>query len=135
MIPPHDPLVLYDGVCNLCARSIQFVIRHDREGIFRFVSIQSPLGQSIYRAHGLDPEALPSFLVISRGRAFTRSDGTLEVLFRCGGIWKWVALLRWIPGFIRNPVYDWVARNRYRWFGKSESCLLPTPELRSRFLA
>ena len=134
MNPTPDPLVLYDGVCNLCARSVRFVVRHDRAGVFRFASIQSPLGQELYRRHGLDPEAMPSFLVISGGRAFVRSDGALEVLRRCGGIWACVAWLRWIPRWARDPMYDWVARNRYRWFGRAETCLIPSPELRARFL-
>ena len=130
-----DPLVLYDGVCNLCAGAVRFVVRHDRAGVFRFASIQSPLGRDLYRRHGFDPETLASFMVISDGRAFVRSDATLEVLRRCGGLWACVAWLRWIPRAIRDPVYDLVARNRYRWFGRAETCLVPTPELRARFIA
>lgn len=135
MIPTPDPLVLYDGHCNLCASSVQFVIRRDRAGIFRFASIQSDLGRALYQQHGLDPETLASFMVISHGRAFIRSDATFEVLRRCGGIWACVAWLRWIPRFVRDPVYDLVARNRYRWFGRTETCLVPTPEIRARFIA
>ena len=129
-----DPLVLYDGVCNLCAASIQFIIRHDRSGAFRFASIQSPLGQELYRKHGLDPAVLPSVMMITGGRALLRSDAALEVLIRCGGIWKLAAALKWIPRALRDPVYDFIARNRYRWFGRNESCLIPTPEIRSRFV-
>ena len=130
-----DPLVLYDGVCNLCAGAVRFVIRHDRAGEFRFASIQSELGREQYRRHGFDPDAMPSFMVISGGRAFVRSDATLEVFRRCGGVWACVAWLRWIPRAVRDPVYEFVARNRYRWFGRSETCLVPTPEIRARFIA
>ncbi len=134
MTPIPDPLVLYDGVCNLCAGSIRFVVRHDRAGVFHFASIQSSLGRDLYLRYGLNPESMPSFLVISGGRAFVRSDATFEVFRRCGGFLAVLAWLRWIPRFLRDPVYDLIARNRYRWFGRADTCLVPTPELRSRFL-
>lgn len=134
MNPIPDPLVLYDGVCNLCAGSVRFVVRHDRTGVFHFASIQSPLGRELYLRYGLNPESMPSFLVISGGRAFVRSDAAFEVFRRCGGFLSVLAWLRWVPRFLRDPVYDLIARNRYRWFGRADTCLVPTPELRSRFL-
>jgi predicted DCC family thiol-disulfide oxidoreductase YuxK len=130
-----DNLVLFDGVCNLCASSVQFIIRHDKEAVFHFASIQSDLGQEIYRRHGLDPADLDTFMVLTGGRALVRSDAAIEVAARCGGAWKLIKVFQMAPRPTRDWVYSFVARHRYRWFGRKEACLVPTPEIRNRFIA
>ena len=129
-----DNLVLFDGVCNLCTASVQFIIRHDRAGIFYFAPLQSDIGREICQSRGLDPAAVETFMLISGGRILMRSDAAIEVVSRFGGAWKFVAVLRLIPRVARDWVYSTVARNRYRWFGRTEACMIPTPKVKERFL-
>ena len=130
-----QPILLFDGVCNLCNGFVQFIIRRDPEGMFRFASLQSELAQELLKERGLDPAALDTVVLIDGERAFTRSDAALQVAGRMGGAWPLLKVFRVLPRAWRNAVYDWVARHRYRWFGKKDQCMVPTPELRSRFLA
>lgn len=127
-------IVLFDGVCNLCTGSIRFIVRRDPQGRFRFASIQSPTGRRLYEAHGLSGERLETILVLAEGKALTHSDAALAIAGRLGGAWRLTAVFRIIPKPWRDAVYRWIARNRYRWFGRHEQCLVPTPELRRRFL-
>jgi predicted DCC family thiol-disulfide oxidoreductase YuxK len=127
--------VLFDGVCNLCAGVVRFVIERDREARFRFAPLQSELGRALQRQHGLDPDELATFVVIDAEGAATRSTAVLRILRQLGAPWRWLYPLRWVPTPLRDALYGVVARNRYRWFGRREQCLVPTPELRSRFLA
>jgi predicted DCC family thiol-disulfide oxidoreductase YuxK len=129
-----DPLVLYDGHCRLCASSVQFVIRRDRAGTFHFLDSVGPRARVVSTAR-IRSQHAGELHGDERGRAFIRSDATFEVLRRCGGFWACVAWLRWIPRFVADPVYNLVARNRYRWFGRAETCLVPTREIRARFIA
>ena len=129
-----DNLVLFDGVCNLCTASVQFIIRHDRAGIFYFAPLQSDIGREICQSRGLDPAAVETFMLISGGIILMRSDAAIEVVSRFGGAWKFVAVLRLIPRVARDWVYSTVARNRYRWFGRTEACMIPTPKVKERFL-
>jgi predicted DCC family thiol-disulfide oxidoreductase YuxK len=129
-----DNLVLFDGVCNLCTASVQFIIRHDRAGIFYFAPLQSDIGREICQSRGLDPAAVETFMLISGGRMLVRSDAAIEVVSRFGGAWKFVAVLRLIPRVARDWVYSTVARNRYRWFGRTEACMIPTADVKGRFL-
>lgn len=124
------PVVFYDGVCGLCDRSIQFIIQRDRQRVFRYAALQSDiarktLGQSI---------TFDSFILFENGVAYDRSTAALKVLKKLGGLWSLLYIFIIIPPIIRNAVYDFVARNRYEWFGKFESCKIPTPEQRSLFL-
>ncbi len=128
------PIVLFDGVCNLCSGAVQFIIRRDPEGRFRFASLQSPLGEELLARFGIDPGLLDSVILVEGDRWSKESDAALRVARGLGGAWKALAVLRVIPRPIRDAVYRLIARNRYRWFGKKESCWLPTPELRERFL-
>lgn len=130
---PH-PVLLFDGVCNLCNESVQWVIRHDPQAIFRFASLQSEAGQQLLRQHNLPTNELNTVVLIDVGRAYTRSDVPLHIFRKIGGAWPLLTVLRIVPSPLRNAVYDWIARNRYRWFGKKEACWLPTPALKSRFL-
>ncbi len=131
----EDDLILFDGTCALCNGTVRFILRHEKEPVFRFAPLQSELGAAIYRRHGLDPSAPGSFLVLSKGHAYTRSDAALEIAVRMGGFWKLFGCFRWIPRPLRDWVYGVVSRNRYRWFGRQEECMIPTPALKQRFLA
>ena len=127
-------VVLFDGVCNLCNGSVQFIVRHDPAGRFRFASLQSEAGQALLRRHGLDPHDLFSVILVEGGRAYARSDAALRIARGLSGAWRAAGALRVVPRPLRDAVYGWVARNRYRWFGRREACMVPTPELRARFL-
>lgn len=109
----------------LCSTSMAFVIRHDRRHIFRLVPAQSEIGRAAYRDHGLDPDALATMIVIDGGRARIESDAALHVLARLGWPWRAAAGARIVPSAVRDAVYRWVARNRYRWFGTRHACVLP----------
>jgi predicted DCC family thiol-disulfide oxidoreductase YuxK len=141
--PPHranpvseiePPVVLFDGVCNLCTASVAFILARDPERRFRFASLQSDAGRRLLERHGLPPDELATVVVVADGRALTRSDAALRIARGLGGAWPVLGVLRVVPRPLRDAVYGVVARNRYRWFGRRESCMLPTPELRSRFL-
>ncbi|MBX3253249.1 MAG: thiol-disulfide oxidoreductase DCC family protein [Chitinophagaceae bacterium] len=129
-----DPVILFDGVCNLCNSSVQFVIRKDKKKVFHFTSLQSNAGIQLLKQYQLSPNRFDSFVLIENKKAYTRSTAALRVVKRLGGLWTLLYAFIIIPSFIRNALYDWVARNRYKWFGKSDNCMLPTPELKARFL-
>jgi predicted DCC family thiol-disulfide oxidoreductase YuxK len=131
---PPQPLLLFDGVCNLCNASVQWVIKHDPKGVFRFASLQSDMGENMLRRFGLPIGELDTVVLVDDGKAYTRSDVPLRIFKKLGGWWAALAVFSVVPKSIRDAVYDWVARNRYRWFGKKDECWLPTPELRARFL-
>lgn len=126
--------VLFDGVCNLCNASVQFIVRRDPTGRFRFASLQSEAGRRLLEEHRLPTDELSTVVVVADGRAYTRSDAALRVARGLGGAWPALAALRLVPRPLRDAVYGLVARNRYRWFGRREACMLPTAEERSRFL-
>ena len=128
------PVLLFDGVCNLCNASVQWVIVRDKKSVFHFAALQSEAGQDLLRKFGLDQAEFDSVVVIDGDRIYTRSDAALEVAGRLGGVWKLTRIFKIIPRSIRNAVYNWIARNRYRWFGKQEQCMLPRPECKERFL-
>lgn len=130
----EGPVILFDGVCNLCAWSVRFVIERDPRGVFRFAPLQSGTGRRLLREHGLDETAMDSFVLIDGGRAWRESDAALRVCRGLRGPWRMLVPLLVLPRLLRDPLYRLVARNRFRWFGKSDSCLVPSPELRSRFL-
>ena len=128
MRAPGQPIIVYDRKCMLCSASMAFVIRHDRQHIFRLVPAQSELGRAAYRDHGLDPDALATMIVVADGRARTESDAALYVLATLGWPWRVAAAARVVPRFVRDRVYRWVARNRYRWFGTRHACAVPSEE-------
>ena len=132
-------LVLYDGVCGLCSRLLQFLLRHDRRRVFSFASLQSAVGQSIVERSGGNPAELTSFYVIAdyqtaASRVFTRSDAALFVAGALGWPWRAAELIRFVPHAIRDRAYDVVARSRYRVFGRYDRCLVPSAEFRPRFI-
>ncbi|MCP1311628.1 thiol-disulfide oxidoreductase DCC family protein [Paenibacillus tyrfis] len=128
------PLVFYDGVCGFCQRVVQFIIPRDRSAVFRFVAIQSETGSRLLRRHGLDPAELNTFVLLEQGQVYTRSTAGLRVLRRLDGAWPLLYACIVVPRPLRDLVYRWIAANRYRFFGKSDSCMLPPPEVRERFL-
>jgi predicted DCC family thiol-disulfide oxidoreductase YuxK len=130
---PDDDVILYDGVCVFCSRWVQFVIARDTAKRFRFTPIQSPYGTRLAQAFGIDPGDPDTNAVIHGGRAHLKSDAALTVLSNLPG-WGWTRALFAVPKPLRNAVYSVVARNRYRIFGKFESCFVPDAELRKRVL-
>lgn len=129
--------ILFDGVCNLCNGFVQFVIRHDRRGYFRFAALQSELGHALLAAHGQPgppPGGPDSVVLLEGGQFYSHSAAVLRIAGRLGGPWRLVAVGWLLPRRWRDALYRYVARHRYRWFGRQESCWLPTPELRARFL-
>jgi predicted DCC family thiol-disulfide oxidoreductase YuxK len=130
----QKPIILFDGVCNLCNRSVQFVIKRDREKKFLFASLQGKKGQEILQRFKLPADVFNSFILVDGDKIYTRSTGALKILKQLAGGWKLLYGFIVLPRFIRDAVYNWVARNRYKWFGKKEECMIPTPELKARFL-
>jgi len=128
------PLLLFDGVCNLCHGAVQFVIARDPHARFRFASLQSEVGRELVRRHGLPDDVTTMILVEPDGRVSLRSTAALRVAVKLGGLWPLLGALLVVPRFLRDPVYELVARHRYRWFGKKDSCPLPDPALADRFL-
>jgi len=132
---PARPTVLFDGVCNLCNAAVLFVIDRDPAGYFRFAALQSDEGQRLLAEHGHRAPDLSSVLLVDGGRVYARSTAALRVARRLTGLWPLLYVFLAVPRPVRDAVYDWVARNRYRWFGRQDACRVPTPELRQRFLA
>jgi predicted DCC family thiol-disulfide oxidoreductase YuxK len=124
-------IILFDGICNLCNRAVQFVIRHDRNKQFKFGSLQ---GQEYLRNLNIQPDKTDSFLLIEDEKHYTRSTAALRVFKKLGGTWSLLYIFIVIPSFIRDALYDFIAHNRYRWFGKRNECMLPTEDLKARFL-
>lgn len=131
---PTPPIVLFDGVCNLCAWAVRFIVERDPKGVFRFASLQSAAGQALMTEHGLDATKLDSFILVEDGRAFSESTAALRVARHLGDAWPIFYAGIILPKFVRDPIYRFIARNRYHWFGKKETCMIPTPELRAKFL-
>jgi predicted DCC family thiol-disulfide oxidoreductase YuxK len=127
------PVMVFDGICVLCSRSVAFILRHERQPLIRFVAIQSDEGRSLARKHGIDPDDPDSFLFIESGRAYPKSGGIIALTRHLKAPWSALAALRLLPRPIRDWLYDRIARNRYRLFGKREHCLLPDPATRQRF--
>lgn len=128
------PIIVFDAVCVLCSGGAQFVLRHDRRRRFRLASMQGEVGAALYRRHGVDPAAPDSMIVVQGERVLRNSDAVLAVCSGLGWPWRAAAVLKLIPRALRDPAYRVVARNRYRWFGRRESCWLPSPADRARVL-
>ncbi|ASV66642.1 MULTISPECIES: thiol-disulfide oxidoreductase DCC family protein [Cytobacillus] len=126
-------IILFDGECNFCDQSVQFILKRDHQGDFYFASLQGENGQSLLRKHEIDP-ATDSFIYIEDDRAYDQSTAVIKVLQQLRGMWKLIAAFSIIPKPIRDKMYQFIAKRRYKWFGKKESCRLPSPEIRKRFL-
>lgn len=132
----EHPVVLFDGVCNLCNASVDFVIERDPQARFRFASLQSEAARRLLGPLGYDlgtgdPD---SIVLVEDGRVYDRSSAALRIARRLGGFWRLLYVFMAVPRPLRDLVYRWIARNRYRWFGRTEACRMPTPELKRRFL-
>ncbi len=130
----NERIIFFDGVCNLCNSTVDFIIDRDTKRHFRYASLQSDAGQAMLRKHNLPTSEFGSFLYLDGDTLHTKSSGALRVAVKLGGIWTLMGVFLIVPPFIRNAVYDLVAKHRYRWFGKRETCRLPTPEERTLFL-
>ncbi len=130
----HQPVILFDGVCNLCNGAVQFIIKRDRKNIFMFASLQSLFGQEVLQKFNLTSSTFNSFILLQQGKIYTKSTGALMVAKHLNGGWWWLYLFIIIPLFIRDAVYNLIAKNRYKWFGKKEACWIPNPALKSRFI-
>ena len=128
------PVVLFDGVCNLCNSSVIFIIRRDTKSKLKFASLQSEYGVEQMKKFNLHPSALNSVLLVKNDRLFQKSSAALEIVSMMDGVWPILYVFKIVPPFIRDFIYDWIAHNRYRWFGKKESCMIPTPDMRARFI-
>lgn len=134
-LPPNKKIILFDGICNLCDSAVQFVIQHDKKDVFRFVAIQSELGEQILKHIGINPMNIDSVILYEPGIAYYyKSDAALQIAKNLGGFFHFGTFFRIIPTGISNKLYDYIAKNRYKWYGKKETCLIPTLELKSKFL-
>lgn len=131
----QHPVVLFDGVCNLCNSSVQFIIKKDKSNQFYFASLQGETGQALLKKFNLSTSHFNSFILVKDERVYTKSTAVLKLLKMLGGWWKLLYAFIIVPPFIRDAIYSFIAVNRYRWFGKRESCMLPTPELKKRFFS
>ncbi len=128
------PIVLFDGVCNFCNGTVNFLLRQDRQRRLRFAALQSEAGQELLKAHGMPTTEHGSFVLIEGTKAYTRSTAGLRLYRHLPWYWKWTQLFWIVPRPLRDAVYNWIARNRYKWFGKKDACMIPSPEMRERFL-
>jgi len=127
-------VVVFDGVCHLCSGWVQFLLKRDRARRYAFAPMQGAAGQRLMREHGLDPADPSSFLLLRDGRAQTDSGAVISVVTGLGGAWRIAGVLRLVPGVLRDPVYRWIARNRFRLLGRRSACYLPAPRDAARFL-
>lgn len=130
----QNEVILFDGVCNLCNNAVTFIIKRDCKNHFRFAALQSDIGALYLKKHRIDPTEIDSIVLIRGERAFTKSSAALRIAQKMSGLWPLLYVFVIVPKFISNAVYDYIASSRYKWFGKQESCMIPTDELRDKFL-
>lgn len=134
-IPENKQLILFDGVCNLCNNAVQYVIKRDRHNRFCFATLQGTIGQQFVKERGIDTTKIDSIILVDPNVAYyVKSSAALKIGKQFGGGYQLMAVFEWIPRVFRDWVYDLVAKRRYRWFGKKDACMVPTPELKARFL-
>lgn len=132
--PDNKKIVLFDGVCNLCNKTIQIIIKNDTNDVFRFAPLQSDIGLQIVNESGIDTEKLESVILIEPGVAYySKSTAAIEIAKHLKG-YSWLKIFKPLPEGFRDTIYDFIANNRYKWFGRKESCMIPTPELQALFL-
>lgn len=133
-IPESTPVLLFDGVCTLCNGTVQFILKNDRRALFRFASLQSAAGSQLLKVSGYQGPPLDSVVLLANKKIYTHSDAVLEVARLLGNFWVVAYAFKLIPKRFRDAIYQWIARNRYAWFGKKDQCMLPTPDIQARFL-
>jgi predicted DCC family thiol-disulfide oxidoreductase YuxK len=127
------PVILFDGVCNLCNHSVQFIIRHDHRSQFHFAALQSGFGMAQLLHFGIEQGMLNTVILIHHGKAYQKSNAALEIAKKLSGLWPALYIFKLVPRFMRDGMYDLIAKNRYKLFGRLDECMIPTPELKSRF--
>ena len=127
-------IILFDGVCNLCNGAVNFVIKRDPGNVFKFAPLQEKQGALLLKTHAIDIQKLDSIVLIENGNVYTKSSAALRIARKMSNLWPLFFVLLIIPSFIRDGVYDFIAKNRYKWFGKKEQCIIPTPGLKEKFL-
>ncbi|WP_405201925.1 thiol-disulfide oxidoreductase DCC family protein [Dokdonia sp. LLG6352-1] len=127
-------IILFDGVCNLCNGAITFIIQRDKKDLFRYAPLQSEIGKELAAKHHIDLDKVDSIILVTEDKAYAKSTAALRIAKHLSAGWPLLAVFLILPKFLRDAVYDFIARNRYRWFGKKEACMIPTPELKSKFL-
>lgn len=130
----NEKIILFDGFCNFCNYWVNFAIKRDRNEKLKFTPLQGETAKQLLPQYNINPTSLSSVIFIDKGKAFTQSSAAIRICLYLNGGWKLFYGLMIIPKFIRDPIYNIIARNRYKWFGKKESCRVPTPELKERFL-
>ena len=134
-LPEEKKIILFDGVCNLCNSAVNYIIDRDKKDVFRFVSLQSELGQQIQQHLGLNTNQLDSIILyIPKEAYYLKSSAAIRIMYQFPLFWKLSILFYIIPPFIRDAAYSYIANNRYKWFGKTEQCRIPTPALQQKFL-
>jgi predicted DCC family thiol-disulfide oxidoreductase YuxK len=134
ILDPNHKIILFDGVCNLCNRSVNFIISKDSKDIFRFATLQSDLGMSLMSQHGINTTKTDSVILIDTNEYHERSSAILQIVKNLSGGYALLYFFIIVPKCIRDWGYDYIAKNRYKWYGKKDSCMVPTPELVSKFL-
>ena len=127
-------IILFDGVCNLCNGAVNFVIKRDPGNVFKFTPLQEKQGVLLLKKHAIDAQKLDSIVLVENKKVYTKSSAALRIARKLSNLWPLFFVLLIIPSFIRDGVYDFIAKNRYKWFGKKEQCIIPTPGLREKFL-
>ena len=134
-LPQHKKIILFDGLCNLCDATVQFIIKRDSKDVFRFVSLQSDLGRELLQKLPIEFQLTDSVILYESEKVFFyKSQAVFEIVKSIGGIYYCLLIFKLLPNTITNAVYDFIAKNRYRWWGKKESCLVPSKDLQSKFL-
>ncbi|MFL0804273.1 MAG: thiol-disulfide oxidoreductase DCC family protein [Agarilytica sp.] len=131
---PNHSIIIFDGICNFCNSSVNFIISRDYKDTFKFAPMQSPTGQQMLATHNISSDNIDTFLLVKNGKAFIKSDAALAIAQELRRPWNYLVILKLIPRPIRDYFYSLIARNRYKWFGKREHCMMPTPELKNKFL-
>ncbi len=127
-------IILFDGVCNLCNGAVTYIIKRDKKNVFKFAALQSEIGQQLISKFNIDTSKIDSIILIDGEKHYTKSSAALHIAKQLSGAYPLLFGFMVVPKFIRNSVYDYIAKNRYKWFGKKESCMIPTAELKSKFL-
>ena len=134
-LPENKKIILFDGVCNLCEKSVQFIIKRDKNDVFRFVAIQSDLGREIIQKIGIDTTKIDSIILYEPNVAYYyKAEAALKIAKNLSGFYSLLAIFNFIPNNIKNSIYDYIAKNRYKWYGKKETCMIPTKALQAKFL-
>ena len=131
----QQPVILFDGICNFCNSAVNFTIKRDKKAIIQFAPLQTEKGRMFLRQYNLPTNEMKSFVFIEDGKAYTRSTAALRVCRYLRGVWPLCFAFIIVPRFIRDGIYDWIAKHRYKWFGVRQECMMPTPEVRKRFLS